>query len=152
MKTLLACTLTAVVTAGVITGIGIAGRAGARSGPVCGPRTEGTGFQTHHVYVCTLRTLPAPGQQSFELRLPSIDVLCTPFGGDASSNVPPFLACERLSLSSLKCVDGVFGSWTAEISARRIEVDSPQPCKTQAKPPGYKLTGGYTPHVYYRNP
>jgi hypothetical protein len=38
------------------------------------------------------------------------------------------------------------------MTIRRIEVDEPQRCVTTSKPPYYRITRGYIPHVYYRNP
>jgi hypothetical protein len=96
--------------------------------------------------------MPALGGNGFELRLLPIDLKCNAYAAYAQFNIPPMLARDRLSIPPSKCVDGVFGSWTTEISARRIEVDSPQTCVLQDKPPGYKVTSRYTPHVYYRNP
>lgn len=152
MRIFLACFVTAAVTAGVVTGLGPAERASSQGSISCGATTEGSGYMTHRAYVCTLRSMPKLGGEAFELRLPVIDVGCEAYAADASSNVPASLDCDRLSLSTVKCVDGVFGSWAVVLSARRYEVDGPQSCVTRSQPPGYKLTSGYQSHVYYRNP
>ena len=152
MKTLLACIVTALITAGSVTALGLAGGATGEGPITCGPTVEGSGYSQHRIYVCTVRSMPVPGGEGFELRLPVIDAVCNAYSANASSNLPASLICDRLSLSSIKCVDGVFGSLGVVVSARRFEVDSAQRCVTRAKPPGYELTSGYTSHVFRRNP
>jgi hypothetical protein len=152
MKIFLACTLTALITAGALTGLGLARSSRGQSSIACGSTVEGTGYAQHRAYVCTLQSMPALGGEAFELRLPVIDIGCNAYAADSTSNLPAMLSCDRLSLSSIRCVDGVFGSWAVVMSARRFEVDSPQQCVMRSKPPGYKLTSGYTPHVFLRNP
>jgi hypothetical protein len=156
LRTFILCGVTALVTAGVLTGFGLAERTTGQATPntpaQCGSRTEGSGTHEQQIYVCTLKTMPTARQEPFEMRLPAIDVKCDAYAADTSHNISASLHCDRLSLSSIKCVDGVFGSFAVVLSPRRYEINSPQSCITQAKPPGYKLTSRYTPHVVLRNP
>ena len=98
-------------------------------------------------------TIPAIGraQVYYTINIPELDLSCLMAPDDPSHGISKGLGCDRLS-GGLKCIDGVFGSWGTRITARRIEVDSTQPCVTTTAPPYYKLTGSYRSHVYYRNP
>jgi hypothetical protein len=97
--------------------------------------------------------MPTEQEEGFELRLREIDLRCDAYAADTSPpSTPAMLTCDRRSFPSTKCVDDVFGSWSLVASARRYEIDSPQTCKTLAKPPGYKLTSGYKRSVFVRNP
>ena len=157
MRTFILCGVTALVTGACSQGSGLQSEPQDEATPntpaQCGSRTEGgSGIHEQQIYVCTLKTMPTARQEPFELRLPAIDVKCDAYAADASHNISASLHCDRLSLSSIKCVDGVFGSFAVVLSPRRYEIDSPQFCITQAKPPGYKLTSRNTPHDFLRNP
>lgn len=88
---------------------------------------------------------------AYTVRIPDLDVTCLLSPADASQNLPESFGCSRAS-TSLKCVDGIFDSLSVALSVRRVEIDEPQTCRLKPSPPGYKLTSGYTPHVFYRNP
>jgi hypothetical protein len=91
--------------------------------------------------------------QAFEPRLPRSSTSSVTRGLlTHRRTLPAFVACDRLSLNALKCIDCVVGSCAVSMSACRFEGDRAQPFITRAKPPGYRLTGTYTPHVYYGSP
>ena len=98
--------------------------------------------------------MPRIRQEQFELRLPVIDLKCDAAAADLADNIPPTLYCNRLSTPdlTLRCIDGVLGSLTVDMSLRRFETESSQTCVTRSAPPYYKLTSGITRHTFFRNP
>ena len=85
--------------------------------------------------------------RAVELRLPAIDVKCDAYAADVShiSRLAPLR-------SALLVEHQVCGRSVRELRGsslpRRYEIDDPQFCITQAKPPGYKLTSRNTPHDF----
>jgi hypothetical protein len=106
-------------------------------------------------YVCVVPRIPtrtANGRlQEYTIKVAALDLSCT-IDGDDPGVLPAGMGCDRLTVDTAKCVDGIFGSLSTWTTTRRMETDTPQHCVTTVASPGYKFTKGYVPHVYFRNP
>lgn len=146
-REILLAAITALVCFGVAVPLTAASRAtSAMNAPAPKCKPTGVGWS------CVLPRFTTDNYRSYSVKIPGLDLSCLYSPEDDIVGSAEGFSCDRLSMDATKCYDGVLGSLSTFITIRRMEVDTPPRCVTTSAKPGYKITRGYVPDVYYRNP